>query len=401
MAARTTISTLVMTLSLVFLASPAHAQMFFEADWVQLSRDNDASGSIFNGADGLSASSLDYGYDPGFRITLGGIIGDYQIDASFLQIEDWSASRTGTLSNTLVFDDTANNPLVVASPPGTTFGFMNGLYKAATEVMAADESTESEQLRSGATYSYTGTTDFKQVEINLGTARDRHRWRAALGWNYMRFDEANSLFVVGDFDALDVDDGAGPRNPVLNDPNDILSHAALARAGYSLVSGSPDGFDAYDSMSGAPDTLSILMDSRAENELNGIQGTLGFRLVDKEWLVLEATGKAGLYHNSVTGLVSETVVGSVNDNSAYQLLYTDKTSKAAFAGGIGFRGILPLTDYIRLVGGYEVLFLKGVALGNEQVNGVTTDIYDNLVYTIDAGATAIIHGTNAGLEVTW
>jgi hypothetical protein len=116
---------------------------------------------------------------------------------------------------------------------------------------------------------------------------------------------------------------------------------------------------------------------------------------------IEGVAKAGLYHNRVEARTTELLVGSGDDDSVYGQSFTDQKGTGAFVGSLGLRGLIPVTDYINLVTGYEVLFLSGVALGTEQFKGVRQDVLGGTIFTAQADGSTILHGGKLGLEVLW
>jgi hypothetical protein len=376
--------------------SVARAQMFFEADFVTLNLDDGSSSQFIAGPDPFSAESAS-SFKPGYRLTLGGDLGDYEIYAMFTQTDKWSGSGQITLANPLVLDEHSASPFVA---PANVLAFRNALFDAATISSvdpALNEANEIELLQSGAVARYQSSTDYRDFEINLGTSRNVNPWRAAIGYRHIRLNGDQGFAVAGTFDALDVADGAIP-GVAGNDPNDGLAFDSFLSAGF-LQTGGGGGFDAAASAAG-PDIMTIVNSTQAHNELNGAQVTLAYRPFAGDWFTLDAVGKAGLYYNSVRGSISEIVAGSGNANAVFERTFEGRRRTAAFAGGLGLRGGVSLTDYINLVGGYEVNFLSGVGVSGEQASGVSRDLLGNLAYGVTTG-TMIIHGANVGLEVFW
>lgn len=211
------------------------------------------------------------------------------------------------------------------------------------------------------------------------------------------------MFLQGIFDARDVDDGDYPGD-LNNDTNDGLSHAALTNSGLALIGGAADGFDGLQPNALPaipPDIIAYETYGRADNELNGAQFTFGYLVVNGEWITLETFSNVGIYRNNIRGSVRETVAGLGNDNSIYQRTLTDDRLKPAFAGTLGFKGTVALTDYINLVGGYEALFLSGIALGPDQILGVGTSNMGTTSFRAQTDGNIILHGGNVGFEILW
>jgi hypothetical protein len=380
----------------ISVAAPAaaEAQMFFSAEWLQYRRDQDAGASFITGEEAVSPSNVGFGSTPGYRLTLGGAVGGLQVDASFSQLDTWRGRASGVFANPVSFDELL---------PGNTntLELPHGLAAASRFVgMGIDETAEAHLLHANfddvdAFYDIRNDSNYRDFEINIGTDREASRWRVSAGYRHIRLNERSQALIGGIFDALDVDDP-----PVV--PGDGLSHGALVASGFTLIGGAPDGFQAIDP--GPPEVASHLTYQtlgRADNELNGGQVTVGFRLLETDWFDLEGIGKAGIYRNTVHGQFQETAVSTLNNESAYQRTFTDKRRTPAFAGNLGLRASVGLTDYINLIGGYEVLFLSGVALSADQVDGLSTNILGETSYRARTNGSVIAHGGNLGLEILW
>jgi len=381
-------------------ATESQAQMFFQTQWISLSRNHDSDMSYITGPESLSGGAADYDFSPGVRFTIGGDVFGYQVDASFTQIDSWTGHSSGTFMNPIAFDDEANNANVFAAPPVNTFGYTNPLYQAATYMGGGvDETLESEFLTAGATYETWARSDLREFEINFGTSPYTSLWRFSGGFRHIKLSERNRMLIGGTFDALDVDDGAAPGDAG-NDPNDALSHLALIESGMVHFSGGADGYNSILAGVG-PDMLFYETAGRTENELNGAQFTLTGTVIDGSWITIEAFGKAGIYRNNIGAAVRETLIGSGDDDSIYRRELTDTRLRASFAGNLGFNAIISVTDYINLVGGYEVLFINGVALGSDQADGLEVSLVGDPTFRAQTKGSLIAHGGRLGLELVW
>lgn len=348
---------------------------------------------LITGLDGANGGDASGGFQPGYRLSLGGQIFDYQVDASFLQITPFGGATNGTLANMLILDDTAGNAIVDPASIGNILAIPNGLFEATT---VADELTESERLIPGATWTFQDRVNYRDFEINVGTARDCRRWRASVGYRHIKYDGNNRFLIAGDFDAIDTDDAANPGDAT-NDPNDGLAGTSINSVGFT----GSGGFDSLLLNPGEVDRLTYVSQGLANNELNGAQLTLSLRMLDGEWVTVEGYGKAGLFENNVTGRYSEYIVGTGDTTAQYVRHAVDRKTAAAFAGNLGFRAIISLTDYINLVGGYEAIFLAGVGLAGDQPGSVSRDFLGNRIYRVNNTGEVILHGGNVGLEILW
>ncbi len=369
--------------------SSAQAQLFFEADAVFMDRAGDGAGQpLVVGTDAADGSGAGGGFEPGYRLQLGGRLFDYEFDASFLQLSPFGSSTGGTLTNILILDDTAGNAIVDPGSLANVLAFPNGLYDATTQT---DELTESERLSAGATWTYFDRVNYRDFEINIGTARDCRRWRTSLGYRHIRYDGSNQFVISGNFDALDTVDG----DPG-GQPNDGLAGTSLTDVGFT-----GSGSFANLGTSSSVDTLTYVSQGQARNELNGAQATFAYRVFDGAWVTIEGYGKAGIFQNQVSGQLTEYVVGSGGSSAVYQRQFSDRKTAAAFAGNLGLRAVVSLTDYINLVGGYEAIWLAGVALTGDQQSALTTDFFGARQYSVDNTGDVILHGGTLGVEFLW
>lgn len=403
--------------TLLSVSSVSHAQLFFEADWLYYGRDNGSGKKIVTGPESKSLSDGGFDYTSGYRLTLGGAIGDVEIDSSFFQLDTWNDASSGSFSGEFISldgDSIPGDPMAFSSLSSLT-----ALSQAArfNPGMAGptDETTESERLRSFSdpmfgtvplTYATYNESNLRDFELNIGTRRNSNWWRFSVGYRHIKLDERSGLALGGVFDAFDIDDGNPFDGTMADDANNVLSHEALTNAGMSVIAGSGDGYDAFfvtadPMMAIGPDLMTYQMLGSSYNELNGAQVTSVLRIFDGEWVTIEGIGKAGIFRNSIRGNVQETIIGAGNDDSVYRRTFSDNETGAAFAGNLGIRGTVSLTDYINLIVGYDVLFLTGVALGSEQADGLSTDIFGATRYQVKNDGSLVAYGTNLGLEVLW
>ncbi|QDT33032.1 hypothetical protein [Thalassoglobus polymorphus] len=403
------------TVTMLSLCQSGQAQVFFESDWLYYGRDSDSGRNVINGPESKSLSEGDFDYTSGYRLTLGGSLGDFDVDASFSQLDAWESGSSGIFNNFISMDGVA-----VPGDPGVfnSFADYTALNQAASygsPMMGNNELTEGERLRpfndpifgqEDLVYSTMNRSNFREFEINVGSRRNVNWYRFSVGYRHIQLDERSGLTVGGVFDALDVDDGNPYDGTINDDPNNGLSNAALISTGMAHIGGSADGYDAFfvtgdPMMAIAPDLVAYQMLGKANNQLNGAQATVALRIINGEWITVEGIGKAGIYRNSLSGVIQETVVGSGNDDSVYRRTLSSSDTGAAFAGNLGLRSTVSLTDYINVIMGYEVLFLSGVALGAEQNDGLSTDLLGATRYQVQNDGTMIAHGSNLGLEILW
>jgi hypothetical protein len=394
---RRTLQWMALCFGVVGLAVPSQAQFRFSAEALFMDRDSDGSAPVVAGPDAFSSGG---NYDPqaGFRFTLGGSFDNYDVEFIASQFDDWDLSDTGTLANPLVFDETANNPVVVAIPPANTLAYVNSLFDAATSV---DELTESERLQAGATYFSESSSRLQDYQINFGSNPNKYLWRFQVGWRHMRLNENSAVGIRGTFDALDTDDAA-QAGDLGDDPNNALADGSITGAGFALVSGTNNGFDAA-ALGGAvaPDTLTIYNSSGTSNILNGVQLSGGYSLFPESLVSVDLIGRAGLFHNYSQGHFSEALIGSGNDDSIYQRTFSDNRNGVAYSTSLGAQASVPVTDYISLSLGYEVNYIGNVALAPSQSEGIATSPLGARRYRLRTSDSILYHGLNAGLKVVW
>lgn len=378
------------------LALPAQAQFRFTAEALFMDRDNDGGRQLLNGPDSISSGG-DNGFQTGHRFTLGASYDAFDLEFIAAQIYGWDYSSTGTLTSPLIFDDTATNPLF-AVPAPNTLAFTNTLYNAATAITVEDD--ESERLKAGATWYVNGSSNFQDYQINVGTNPTRNPWRVSLGWRQMRLNEANGIGISGTFDALDTATGAAPGG-FGDGPNNALSDGALTDAGFSLLSGTGNGYDASAQPPEGPDTLLIYYQSGTQNLLNGAQVSGSYDLFPESPIDLTLLGRFGVFNNEASATLGEYLVGSQHDDSVYQRTYAKTKNTVAFGGTLGATAMFPLTDYISATMGYEATFVSNLALAPSQVSGLSNTPVGARNYSVNTSGQLILHGATLGLLVTW
>ncbi len=348
---------------LAFCPSQAQAQLFFNAEAVFLSRDHDGGSTIAtSGAQDISSNPGSFSTEPGYRLSIGGIFDTWQVEGTFTQLNPWTADLDGTFGSNIPFASNMD---------------FNGFLKLASEAEDGGE------FLGPGEYDAHTRSNYKDAEIMFGSSYAHRRWRIGMGYRYVQLDEQNGLFMSGVFDDA----------PLVGLP-DGLSDAALMNAGAELVAGGANG------LTNGTD-LDYLLQSATSNQMSGFQTAFGVQLLDGKWITIEGLAKVGIYYNRMTGQVTETVGDSGPDASVYQRILSGNKTGAAFVGNLGLRGVVGITDYIDLVGGGEVLFLSGVALGNDQYQGVSQTMVGTNAYTVQNKGSVIAYGGNIGLRIYW
>ena len=133
--------------------------------------------------------------------------------------------------------------------------------------------------------------------------------------------------------------------------------------------------------------------TETHNHLFGAQIGADVLLADRGPFRLEGWLKAGLYGNSARSSLMAT-------QDAPPLVFADfsaQRSRASFVGDLGLAASVRLNSHIVLRGGYQLLWIDGVALTSDQF--AATDLPAEFVVTTSGGV--FYHGALCGLEVTW
>ena len=113
----------------------------------------------------------------------------------------------------------------------------------------------------------------------------------------------------------------------------------------------------------------------------GIEGTV-WNITD--CLRVDGSAKAGLYGNSVDHNLT---VGPAS-------IVSQRSSPAAFVGDVGATAVYTLNDRWSIRGGYQLLWLSGVALASDQAS------FPSIISTNASGNT-LFHGATVGFDFVW
>ncbi len=372
-------------------AQTADAQGFrFQADWLQLGLETDTQPRpLIAGPDALTTSD-DFNFEPGVRIFMGVGTETVELGFQYSRINSWTDEQSLVLQNELAFDSEFDNAVVFPQPTNV-IGFANGLGTAGefNGGVGFDETTEAEFLDTMSTAQYMVESNYDDFELTLKMSRF-HRFRFGIGYRYIALQELNGLQISGLFQTRDADDGALPGG-IGNGPNDILSNEAFVGVGFTEGAGIADGF-------AHGDDLLLSSSSSNDNRLNGAQLTFDGTLFENDLFLLDASSSVGIYSNSIQTNVGESLSASGSNATTYQRQWRNSQDRFAWAAQIGLKAVVKLTDSIRVHGGYEALYLDGLALGTNfhRVPMVSTGQISS-----DQQNTAVIHGGRLGLELLW
>ena len=131
-------------------------------------------------------------------------------------------------------------------------------------------------------------------------------------------------------------------------------------------------------------------DIRAVNDLYGFQAGGDMRLWSRGRLSIEGLFKAGVYGNCAANRTHVSLT-----NSTYSLDSSAADSQAAFLGEMGVTGVYRLTDCLSVRGGYQYLWLAGLAQASDQV--AVSNPLDGAA-TVSFAGNPSYHGAFVGVE---
>lgn len=107
---------------------------------------------------------------------------------------------------------------------------------------------------------------------------------------------------------------------------------------------------------------------------------------------INCLGKAGLYGNTATNQYD-----IIDSTGRYNLLSTDRSSPLAFVGDINLTATYQITNHLALQGGYQLLWLQGVAVAGDQTAAINIANHNGIA---DNGG-VFYHGAMASVNFTW
>ncbi len=136
----------------------------------------------------------------------------------------------------------------------------------------------------------------------------------------------------------------------------------------------------------------------ANNDLYGLQiGAEGLLWDRGGRFRVEGALKAGVFANSARSSIGVNHIGSGGGGDPDQIFWLGH-DHTAFVGDLNFVGVYQLTEHLALRGGYQLLWLNGVAIASEQIHRLDLDTGD--VGTNTSHGT-FYHGVLVGLEAAW
>ena len=366
------------------------------AEWLYFTRGSTVSDvpNVINGPDAarLSFNDSDFDLEHGYRVTLGAQNTDYRIEAVFADYGNWNWQNAGTLNAGLSFDEGLGTSWPAGANSIDTTTFFQPLHIAADGGLGG-EADEHDGLGPNAaladpapTYNQFYNSNIRDIQANLLTNDACSNFQFGLGYRNLQVDESAGVSITGTFRATDI-----------GVPTGGLSHATLTGvAGLNFLGGTPNGIEdeSLPGNNGAPDQLTISESFNTTNDLNGFQAIVSASLLKTCRFNLNAIVRGGAYHNHARGTAVYRYTGVGDDTSIYGRTATNSNDVVSFVGGAGLQTGYCITPNLRLVGGYNVIFVSGVALAPNQVDSFTSAGR----YRVNTEGNIFAHGGNLGLE---
>ena len=384
-------------------------QFRFQADYLFYTRENRAKALpvISSDTEGFTTKGAGFNYNSGYRLTLGFMNDDFEFEGSYFELNGLGSTNSGSLTNAVVFDGLAGFTAAsgttqaifgIGTVPNflessTLFTPINAAANFSSTTAADNEVNELEFLDPGAQYVVKYDTSLQDFDFNLKGRRQSGRLlRFGVGYRNIQFNESGLVALRGTFNTADTD---GDETLGNNDPNNGLSDTALR----NTVTGG--GLTPAVGATGFQQANQLLFTSatRSNNQLNGVQATMDATFLESEYFQIGGYAKAGVYHNRARGSVSEVYQNLENPQSLYSRSFSDSQNRVAFAGNLGVTGTVFLRDNLRLFGGYELMYLSGVALAPDQNGGISTSIANVTSLNLQSHGQALFHGGRVGFEI--
>ncbi len=387
------------------MEAPCGPSFYFQADWLWTSHAGlwTNTPAFINGPDSASFDNLPaLTGDNGYRLQGGVCFRNWIFEGIYSHFGGWDASlnrnvsgvafNAGGVTGNWVGENSINSstyftPIVNAASvttPVNTAGDQSGLGPSAS--FPAD----SKPALMAHSHS-----EFYMTEANVKDADyffPLFGRGMRLGVGYVNANLNNDAWVAlsGTFRA------SNNSGTTVSLPNSVLT--SPTGGNLALYAGGGGGFTdgVSNGGTGTPSQLLFTHSANTRNSFNGAQFVLDDDLLEFHHLDLGLTLKAGIFDNFAQGTITETYSTTNNDLSAYYRQFSASCHQLAFLGGIGLNAGYHVTDEISLWTGYDVLFLTDLALGPEQVNGVS-----NNWYHVQTNGSALIQAVHAGLEIAF
>jgi len=146
--------------------------------------------------------------------------------------------------------------------------------------------------------------------------------------------------------------------------------------------------------------ITDLYQTTAFNDLYGGQIGVDANLLALSWIRFDGLVKAGAYYNNA-GQSSQFVTTDPANPGSAAVRVGESPLSGAFAGELGFTGVMPLTSCIDFRFGYFGLWLSGIAQPTQQLSGQQLTPGQPAEGTINANGGVVLQGVSLGLEGRW
>jgi len=137
------------------------------------------------------------------------------------------------------------------------------------------------------------------------------------------------------------------------------------------------------------------------NDLYGGQIGLDANLLATPWIRFDGLVKAGAYYNNAVQS-SQYTTNDPGTAGTASVAVGESPVSGAFAGELGFTGVVPITSCLDFRFGYFGLWLSGIAQPTQQLSGQSLTPSNPLVVgTINANGGVVVQGVSLGLEGRW
>jgi len=379
--------------------------IWFQGDWLWSMRGGAWSSTrdIIGGPDATSLRDLrGFNDDSGYRLTGGAHVFNCIFEGIFSYWGNWAASSVVNLRG-VAFNGGINGDWLGRDfiNSGTYFAPLNSAANLTVPVH-----TSNDQSGLGPSTSFPNDTlpvlsafyhsDFAMTEANVKgadfvLATFGGGLRLGAGFVHANMDELSQVVVTGTFRAV-----SNVGGPTLSLPDSALT--ATNGGNLKLYSGTAEGFnDGVTDGSGIPSQLILYNQTNTFNQLNGGQLVLDGSLLKFRRLEVGVKFQAGAYDNYARGVIYETYAETNKGLAEYGRYLTANRNQLAFLGGAGIDIGYHLNNYVSIHGGYELVYLSGLALAQEQVNGIGAGGY----YQVQTGGSALIEAAHLGLEIAF
>jgi hypothetical protein len=357
--------------------------------------------SFINGPDAASFDDLpNFTGDNGYRLQGGVRLGSWIFEGIYSHFGEWNSSLNENV-NGVAFNANAIGGNWVGQNFIDASTYFTPIVNAASLTSPVNTAADQSGLGPSAAFVTDSRpalmafshTDFYMTEANV---KDADYFLPLLGRGlrfgvgYVNANLNNDTWVAlsGTFRASN----AGGATVSL--PNSVLT--AATGGNLTFYSGGGSGFTdgVSNGGTGTPSQLIFIHAANTRNELNGAQFVLDGDLLEFHRFDVCTSLKAGIYDNFAQGTITETYAATNNDLSTYYRAFSNSCHHVAFMGGVGIDAGWHITDEIAFRAGYEVLVLSNLALGPEQINGLS-----NNWYRVQTDGSACIQSVHAGLEI--